>query len=713
MNARISFRKLVACIEIAITTHHHGNYHPQINYHIKHICRAGTAALLFFSAVTLPSACAQPPVQSTFNQRDDEPNELSWQYFSTARLPFEDFTSWWQQRPESRRDAVLSAAEKQGMLKLAPAQTTALWVQGEAFQGGDWKRAQTDGRTSLQHGGGHTGSAATVIVDIPQAGTYRLWSHWWNLPGYHNSFEVRVRPLAVAGFQYGWQQAVQGDYLEHRFAWSWFQRKTSTSVSYDADKKGYQWESSPMFDLPQGKVLITMAPLISGGPYTARNVDSFLLTQDPLLVPGETAFPDSNPEDAKSLVVSQQQPAAGSPDQQRLWNIRPGAVALSEAPAEVAGIWREWRDAFIGRLAEGKNLSNVEQAAAEKTYFDARWNLVGTPAMVKERAAQLQSANTVVSGFIQWIEAENFKIDKGWKITNDADTGGTKILRAGYGNGLAQAAYTTSVTLAGQYRMVDAFVLTDNAQYQPDNVIEPVPATVLEDSSTLFNAAQKGEAVAWIAKSWTTPLNSRWAKEIASDWMPKDNDMWTGFRMTDWPKKTDQIATSSAVQVSVQPGAMENRVLHFTKIRIWANPGERKGGTPQAIADMSPYVDVYCPYINHWDEKDANYQKLLTTLGETKLIYTTPCFEEKSPQAPLEMLSLAAASLQYKRDGWDAFALRCYYPYTATAWDEVNAPFADQAVSMYPGAWDQVIGSRNLEAVRVAVQRWKTAQVGD
>lgn len=144
-------------------------------------------------------------------------------------------------------------------------------------------------------------------------------------------------------------------------------------------------------------------------------------------------------------------------------------------------------------------------------------------------------------------------------------------------------------------------------------------------------------------------------------------------------------------------------------VRIWVNPGERKSDTPQEIVDMSPYIDVYCPYIDHWGEKDADYQKLLKTLGEAKLLYTTPCFEEKSPQAPLELLSLAAASLEHNRDGWDAFALRNYYPSAATAWDEVNAPFGAQAVSIYPGAWGRVIGSRNLEAVRVAVQRWKTA----
>jgi hypothetical protein len=32
-----------------------------------------------------------------------------------------------------------------------------------------------------------------------------------------------------------------------------------------------------------------------------------------------------------------------------------------------------------------------------------------------------------------------------------------------------------------------------------------------------------------------------------------------------------------------------------------------------------------------------------------------------------------------------------------------------QAVSIYPGAWTRVIGSRNLEADRQAIQAWKTA----
>ena len=147
------------------------------------------------------------------------------------------------------------------------------------------------------------------------------------------------------------------------------------------------------------------------------------------------------------------------------------------------------------------------------------------------------------------------------------------------------------------------------------------------------------------------------------------------------------------------------------KIRIWNNVGEIQGSTPEAVTAMSPWVDIFCPYISQFASKDATYEKLIYTLGNPKLLYTTPCFREKSPGAPLELLGLADAAIKYNRDGWDAFSLRNYYSYAASAWDEVNAPFGAQAISMYPGAWHQVIGSRNMEAVRVAVQRWKTAQV--
>jgi hypothetical protein len=147
------------------------------------------------------------------------------------------------------------------------------------------------------------------------------------------------------------------------------------------------------------------------------------------------------------------------------------------------------------------------------------------------------------------------------------------------------------------------------------------------------------------------------------------------------------------------------------KVRIWCNPGEIQGSTPKAVTAMSPWIDVFCPYVNQFTRApDAAYKKLVTNLGSPKLLYTTPCFREKSPGAPLELLALAKMALDNGRDGWDCFTLCGFYSATAGAWDEVNAPYGAQAVSIYPGAGRRVIGSRNLEAVRQAIQIWKAAK---
>jgi hypothetical protein len=147
------------------------------------------------------------------------------------------------------------------------------------------------------------------------------------------------------------------------------------------------------------------------------------------------------------------------------------------------------------------------------------------------------------------------------------------------------------------------------------------------------------------------------------------------------------------------------------QVRIWCNPGDVKKSTEAAVTAMSHWIDVFCPYVNHFTSGKSEYQKLLLTLGNPKLVYTTPCSKEKAPNAPLDYLKMADIALRYNRDGWDNFSLRAYYLYAASAWDEVNAMDPAQAVSIYPGAWNQVIGSRNLEADRQAIQIWKTAHV--
>ena len=878
---------------------------------------------------------------------EDEPNELSWELFRSSRDCFSDFAGWWKTLPAGRRKDVLKAAENQGMMQQPPQDEKVLWVQAETLQGRDWSIAQNGERTVLRGRTGHNTATAQTIIDIPAEGNYRLWARWWNLPKYHNSFQVKIRPLATAKFTFAWQTTAQADYFDHRFAFAWHKRLHPAPVSYDADKNGFEWEGAPMVHLPKGKVVLQVSGVIHGGPYTRRDLDCFLLTQDPFYVPGETNIPDDS--------LTQKVLSAGTANDWQLWSIRPAARPLAQVPPVIATLWNDWRDQFIARLAKGEGKTPAEKAMEQQTYFDPHWNLVGTPAQVAQEAAHIKTR----PGLFQWIEAESFTIDNGWDIKNDVKASEGKILQASYGDGAAESHTTLNVTKSGNYRLwiraaqiknyynffeiairhhgqtvgkkefhdlgtkgsydydwypidvelqsgsyeialtknrgkspyayrkVDCMVLTDNLEWKPEQLQHPVSSEIPDNIPQLKEAARQGKVAAWLDDG---------------------DDQWTGFSMTDWPRHAAQVIGAAPVSIKAQPGAVQSRVLHLTnptdqpltflpiatgplnwrlvayqyqpkfgwqpmpllrrhqitvpphltaslwlnfdardlspgtqsaslkiggqqisfkieisgtdirhakapfvggwcdpwptpsgwqtfadiglnivhrkvlskdemqkykislcnvtlgtpksaddvhrivaamqsmgldysdwsweisdepgaksyqkwieaakiirqadpKIRIWCNPGEIQSSTVASVTAMSPWIDIFCPYVNHFTNAagaDASYQKLLASTGNLQLIYTTPCSNEKSPGAPLDLLRMADIALQYHRDGWDMFSLRSYYPYAASAWDEVNPPYSAQAISIYPGAWGQTISSRNLEAVRQSIQNWKT-----
>ena len=92
------------------------------------------------------------------------------------------------------------------------------------------------------------------------------------------------------------------------------------------------------------------------------------------------------------------------------------------------------------------------------------------------------------------------------------------------------------------------------------------------------------------------------------------------------------------------------------------------------------------------------------------MYYTTPCFGEKAPNAPWELLGEYGGALGCGLDGWAFFALQYGFGYSNSMWDEANNYMADQAVSIYRGAAWQTISTRNAEAVREAVQRFRAAK---
>ena len=119
-------------------------------------------------------------------------------------------------------------------------------------------------------------------------------------------------------------------------------------------------------------------------------------------------------------------------------------------------------------------------------------------------------------------------------------------------------------------------------------------------------------------------------------------------------------------------------------------------------------MDVFCPYVNHFRSKDSEHiRKTLPETGKIKLLYTTPCFHEKSPASPMQIFAVAQAAKRYKRHGFNFFSGFSTYTYSNSIWDEMNAMNAAQSVNFYPGSNGRTLSTRNLEALREAIQEFR------
>ncbi|MDX9861303.1 MAG: hypothetical protein RBS99_10340 [Rhodospirillales bacterium] len=150
-------------------------------------------------------------------------------------------------------------------------------------------------------------------------------------------------------------------------------------------------------------------------------------------------------------------------------------------------------------------------------------------------------------------------------------------------------------------------------------------------------------------------------------------------------------------------------------MQIWCNLGEgapRKDSLP-TLMRMMDYWDVSCPYRTQFgvatNDKDYEpYVAKLRVAGRIRMLYGTLDIgsNEKLLWAPLEILRVAAEAEQNNRNGWAFFSL-IYGP----PWDDVYTGNQDHAVSLYPGAHGRTLGTRNMEAVRESVQRWRNAKL--
>ena len=186
-----------------------------------------------------------------------------------------------------------------------------------------------------------------------------------------------------------------------------------------------------------------------------------------------------------------------------------------------------------------------------------------------------------------------------------------------------------------------------------------------------------------------------------------------GYKTTDWAwsfmDEPNNSMSDGWVELAKKFRAVDK------DIRIWVNPGEIFSAGPESNMKMTPYVNCYCPYADHyWNiHMNGTYAEQLRRKGpkfDVLMSYTTPCFWEKAASATHDMLSLSQFALEQGLDGWGFFAFAYGFTYCNSLWDEVNNYMADQCVLIYPGAANRTILTRNAEAIREAVQRWRAAK---
>ena len=146
--------------------------------------------------------------------------------------------------------------------------------------------------------------------------------------------------------------------------------------------------------------------------------------------------------------------------------------------------------------------------------------------------------------------------------------------------------------------------------------------------------------------------------------------------------------------------------------QIWCNLGDGivRPENGELYFKMMEYWDVACPFLWQFTRKKTfpRYHEKLPETGRIKLLYFTLDIgsREKRLQAPQDIIDIAGSATKMGRDGFGIYTLMSGAPY-----DDLYIDNQDSAVSIYPGAWRRTLSTRNLEAWRESVQRWRKAHI--
>jgi len=519
------------------------------------------------------------------------------------------------------------------------------------------------GSKILQSNYGDGPATASTIINIPKAGRYWVWARYSLLHKYFSMFDLKfynVNGTLLSTLNYGLPE----DRMKRK-------------------NNQFSWELL-MVELPAGKLELRLCKNIGKAPNTYRRVDKFFITDSDYF----------NPESYQKKVSAQpntlwvQKDTWGGfsrtsqPDKADI--IEPREIALKIHQGDTASVLMHFRNdtlnpEMIVPKASGIGAPRIRLVSYMKTPLYS-WS----PVILLERsriiAPPRQNASIWLSFASENLPAGNYTPElligsrkiKFMLSVIPTDNKRAVPIVGGWCKPLERESCWALFREIGINLLFQVVVSRhEMEQYRIKHFAISFPKF---DSSTLQMYIAKFHMIGLTEKDWSLILFDEPCKKNVEKWLAL----------------AQQVRTATPA------------------VQIWCNPGEVQASTPDTVRQMRPYIDVFCPYLDHFSSKDKTYQdEELSEIGKIKLLYTTPCFQEKSPSSPKDLLYLGEMAIKYRRHGWALFSLFCSYPYSNSIWDEMYAFNAAQSISYYPGAYGRTLSTRNLEAVREAIQRYR------
>lgn len=331
-----------------------------------------THAFRPFVAAFFAGAAAIGSASSGQAAPDDEPDQLSWEFFSMDRTLIRDFMEWAKANPPPAVP-----------VEPPPATCPYVWIKaGELTTDNPaWRAEQAEVGVVLRGPGGHNfKDKGDAFIDIPRDGRYRLWVRYQHARGRNETFNLRVYPAAKTDLA---QPDIEAKLtlFDQRFGRSYEGRSADPvpDVStVETPPGGFLWESSHKTAfMRRGSHRLHF----SGGVFPNRpdiRISDIVFTADPLYTPSDADMPAEGG-------AGERPPCDELAGNWALFCARPGAMDVKTAPPALRESWMRWRRSLLDKLAS-REYSDYEWGhLASLVYFDEESNLIGRAAEIKRQ----------------------------------------------------------------------------------------------------------------------------------------------------------------------------------------------------------------------------------------------------------------------------------------------------------------------------------------